>query len=115
MKKKSIISGIVLGFLYFTVTSQGIIDSSSYYYYKSEKQYLTINTQSALVAMPAAELSKRTAKSGLSNRVNESKHKNHSEIVFGDSLSPKDYLEQLAALEKSLNVRIRGYFQSELK
>ena len=42
MNKKSIIA-VVLGFLCLNGVSQEIVDSSYYYYYKGEKQYLTLD------------------------------------------------------------------------
>ena len=110
MNRKTFL-GVVLGIFCLSGVCQNRVDSSYYYYYKGEKQYIALNTKQAMVILPAAELSKRT-KSGGIDRVKELNHKDCSEIAFSDSLSPKDYLEQLAELENNLNVRIRGYFIS---
>jgi len=46
MNKKSIIA-VVLGFLCLNGVSQEIVDSTYYYYYKGEKQHLSLHTEYA--------------------------------------------------------------------
>ena len=103
-------SGIILGLLCLSGISQDRVDTSYFYYYHGEKQFISINTQCALVGMPVAELSKMYAKSGGTDRVRESNHKDYSEIEFGESLSSDAYLEQLAALEKKTECACKRIF-----
>ena len=103
---------VVLGFLCLSGIGQNTIDTLYFYYYKGEKQYIAINTQHALVRANLTEISNLPLDSGIYNSGKELNNRDYSEITFAGKLSPRLYLEQLDTLEKSLNVRVRGYFKS---
>jgi hypothetical protein len=103
----------LLGILCLNGTSQNRADSSLYFYYKGEKQYIELNTQQAFVSVPLSEFSNKAvnlSQYSIGN-VREGINATCSEIEFNSKLSPQAYLEKLSALNKGMNGSVKGYLK----
>ena len=103
---KRIFIGIILGFSCLIGVCQNVVDSSCYYYYKGEKQYLELDTKHVFVSV--AE--KDTANTFVANKFLRAdipetmQRKNHHKrfwtvLKIEDSLSDEAYRTKLSEIK----------------